>query len=114
MKPLMVVAGAVLGHGHDEQGPGRPIDDGVAVIPISGVTWPASAVVARRLAARHQGRFPQRGRAVRVDRVDAVVLRRDVHHVVRRSADGEAAQHQGLSVNLAVDRDQVLQAEKPD
>ena len=83
----------------------------VAVIPTSG--WMSVEPVSPRgRDGRDAGRrvdeavVPERGAAVGVEGVNAVVLRGDVDHVDRRrlAGDGDARDGQRLGVDVAVDR----------
>lgn len=66
----------------------------------------AVTIVARRLAGAKQGALPQLCVGVGVECVDAGVLGHDVDDVVRRAANGEIADVERLSVDLAVCREE--------
>ena len=79
---------------------------GVAVIPISGVIWLATAIVRSCLAGLQQRNLPELRSGVSIESVNAIVLRGDEKHIVGAlGGNGHRRGIEWLRVNFAIHGD---------
>ena len=109
VQPLKVGARRILRHGDDVDHairPARPVDDRRRGDPDLRCDLRATASVARGLAGAEERGAPEHGAGDGVHRVDTVVLRRNVQHVVRAvPGNRDRGQVERLRIHFAVHRE---------
>ncbi len=114
MQSLEIGAAAILRHRHHEQSAvrsGTAVDDRSGRDPDLWRDLRTGARIARSLAGGKQAYLLEQCTAVGIVGVDAVVLGRNIDHVVQHAADGQLRHHQRRGINQTIGCQHVQQSE---